>query len=80
MTLYEFKLLPEQEQYNKLFNEGDFLTYRLRPTSRFALYALEKFFVEVEYDPKNNKIINAVSFISGKKLDKYSNLNLDREI
>ncbi|WP_286760603.1 hypothetical protein [Salegentibacter sp. UBA1130] len=72
MTLYEFKLLPEQEQYRKLFNEGDFITYRLEPTARFSLYALDKFFVEVEYDPKSNKIIKMVSFVSGKKLDAYS--------
>ncbi|WP_037316077.1 hypothetical protein [Salegentibacter sp. Hel_I_6] len=58
MTLYEFKSLPEQEQYPKLFNEGEFTTYRLEPNARFALYDLEKFFVEVEYEPKSNKIVN----------------------
>ncbi|WP_417885053.1 hypothetical protein [Zunongwangia sp.] len=72
MTLYEFKLLPEQEQYRTLFNQGEFITYRLESKARFALYALEKFFVEVEYDPKSNKIVNKVSFVSGKKLDLYS--------
>ena len=80
MTLYEFKLLPEQEQYRKLFNEGDFITHRLGSKARFTLYALDKFFVEVEYNPKGNRIVNIVSFMSGKKLDKYSSLNLDREI
>ena len=72
MTLYEFNLLPEQEQYRKLFNEGDFISHRLKPNARFALYALEKFFVEVEYNAKSNKIVNKVSFVSGKKLDLYS--------
>ncbi|PKD17655.1 hypothetical protein APR41_05455 [Salegentibacter salinarum] len=72
MTLYEFKLLLDEEQYRLLFNKGDFLTYRLEPNSRFALYALEKFFVEVEYNRKNNKIVNKVSFVSGEKLDIYS--------
>ena len=72
MTIYDFKLLPEQEQYRILFKEGDFITYRLEPNSRFALYALEKFFVEVEYDSKNNNIVNIVSFLSGEKLDIYS--------
>ena len=73
MTLYEFKLLPEQEQYRILFKEGDFITYRLESSARFALYALDKFFVEVEYNPKNNKIVNKVSFIGGEKLNLYSN-------
>lgn len=80
MTFYDFKLLPEQEQYRILFNNGDFITYRLESKARFALYALARFFVEVEYNPKSNRIVNIVSFMSGKKLDKYSNLNLDREI
>ena len=80
MTLYEFKLLPEQEQYRILFNRGDFLTHMLESKARFTLYALDKFFVEVEYNPKSSRIVNMVSFMSGKKLDKYSYLNLDREI
>jgi hypothetical protein len=75
MTLYEFKLLPEQEQYRKLFNEGDFITHRLGSKARFTLYTLDKFFVEVEYNPKSNRIVNMVSFVSGKKLDLYSNWN-----
>ena len=73
MKFYEFKLLPEEEQYRILFNEGDFITYRLESNSRFALYALGKFFIEVEYNSKNNKIVNKVSFISGEKLNLYSN-------
>ncbi|MDT0676480.1 hypothetical protein [Autumnicola musiva] len=72
MTLYESKLLPEQEQYRKLFNEGDFITHRFESKARFALYALDKFCVEVEYNPKNNRIVNMVSFICGEKLDLYS--------
>ena len=72
MTLYEFKLLSEQEQYRILFNEGNFITYRLEPTSRFSLYALDKFFVEIEYDPGSNKIVNKISFITGEKLNLYS--------
>ena len=71
--------MPEQEQYRILFNRGDFLTHMLESKARFTLYALDKFFVEVEYDPKSNRIVNMVS-LSGKKLDKYSHLNLDREI
>ncbi len=73
-TLYQFKLLSDQEQYDLVFNKGQFLTYRLKSNSRFALYALNKFFIEIEYDVKSNSIINKVSFISGDKLDLYSNM------
>ncbi len=75
-TLYQFKLLSDQEQYDLVFNKGQFLTYRLKLNSRFALYALNKFFVEIEYDVRSNKIVNKVSFISGEKLDLYSNPSL----
>jgi len=75
--LYEFKLLPEQEQYRKLFNKkGEFITYRLGPNARFALYALDKFFVEVEYNPKKNKIVKNISFLDGQKLEMYSKFKL----
>lgn len=76
LTLYEYKLLPVEKQYVLVFNEGQFLDTFEKGTSRFALYALYKFFVEVEYDVNNNEIVNKVSFITGEKLDRYSNLNL----
>lgn len=40
---------------------------------RFALYAINKFFVEVDYDILNTCIVNKVCFKSGEKLDRYSN-------
>ena len=73
-SLYEFKLLADHDQFALVFKEGIFLTYSLKLNSRFALYALYRFFVEIEYDVKSNKIVNKVSFISGEKLDIYSNL------
>ncbi|WP_034894550.1 hypothetical protein [Gillisia sp. Hel_I_29] len=73
-SLYEFKLLADHDQFDLIFKEGIFLTYRLKLNSRFTLYALYRFFVEIEYDVKSNKIVNKVSLISGEKLDLYSNL------
>ncbi|WP_019038347.1 hypothetical protein [Psychroflexus tropicus] len=74
MTLKEYKLLKNEDQYKMLFTKGEFIIYRLEPKSRFALYALEKFFVEVEYDFKNNKILNKIVFVDGYKLEIYSKL------
>lgn len=74
MKLYDFKLLPDKEQYDIVFNKGQFSDYCLEKNKRFALYAISKFFVEVEYDEINNKIVGKVSFISGQKLNRYSNL------
>lgn len=41
---------------------------------RYALYAIDKFFVELVYSPKENKIIEVRSFDTGIDLDKYSNI------
>lgn len=72
MTLYEFKLLPKEKQYAITFNEGTFIDYHLETKRRFALYEVDRFFVEVEYDNVNNKIINLISFIEGEKLNRYT--------
>ena len=73
MTLYEYKLLPDAEQYEVLFNQGDFVTSRISGTKRYALYSLFLFFLEVEYNSAENKIVKKVSFVRGEKLDVYSN-------
>ena len=72
ITLYEFKLLPEQEQYHITFTEGEFIDSRIYEKQRFALYAVDMFFVEVEYDDEKNSVIGKKSFLSGEALNKYS--------
>ena len=72
ITLYEFLALQDQEQYNLVFNEGVFIDYKIEGNQRFALYSIEMFFVEVEYDNLKNSIINKIAFKTGKTLDKYS--------
>jgi len=62
MTILEFEKLTEKEQYTVTFNKGEFIDYWINGNQRFVLYAIEKFFVEVEYDTDKNKIINLVSF------------------
>lgn len=74
LSLYDFKLLPDEEQYYITFNQGQFLDSYFERDRRFALYAISQFFVEVEYDTTINKIIDKASFISGDKLDKNSNI------
>lgn len=74
-TLYEFLALPDQEKYDVVFNYGQFLTYHLDGNKRFALYAVETFFVEVEYNVQLNQIVKKVCFIGGKKLNRYSDLD-----
>ena len=59
----------EPVQYSKvldMFTEGN---------SRFAVYGLFRFFVEVECNNKENKFIVLKSFVTGKIMDKYSELS-----
>lgn len=72
MTLYEFNSLSEHDKFDIVFTKGEFIDYRLKMEKRFALYAIDMFFVEVEYDNKKNKIQNLRSFKCGELLDKYS--------
>lgn len=74
ISLYEFLVLPEQEQYYIVFNKGKFIDFQIEGNKRFALYAIDMFFVEVEYDNKKNIIINKKAFVAGVILNKYSNL------
>ena len=66
MTLYEFKMLDRIQQYEVTFKHGTFIGYHLEIEKRFALYLIDKFFVEIEYDIECNKIINIQSFVEEK--------------
>lgn len=76
ITFFEFLGLTVQEKYDAIFITGDFLEIRIQENRCFVLYALDLFFVEVEYDNEKNKIMNNRAFVSGKILDKYSSLVL----
>lgn len=71
MTLYEFKLKSDHEQYDIVFNQGEFIEYHIEESRRFALYAVHKFFVEVEYDLWTNKVVKKNSFVEGEFLHRY---------
>jgi len=72
MTLYEFNLLDDIEQYNTVWNKGVFLDTTFENGLRINIYAIDMFFVEVCYDSKLNKIVDKRSFKEGHRLDKYS--------
>lgn len=72
MTLKEFNILSDHDKYVITFQQGVFLDYHLAGNLRYALYAIDKFFVEVEYKVDENKIINLASFIEGDKLNRYT--------
>ena len=57
MTLYEFKLLNEDDQLTVVWDKGIFLQNYISETEKINCYAIEMFFVEVVYDDKANNII-----------------------
>ncbi|MUP46549.1 hypothetical protein E0K83_12450 [Gramella sp. BOM4] len=72
---YEFKLPLNPEQDDMALTKREFITSREEGGSRFALYSLYRFFVEMEYNVKNNKIVGKGRFVDGELLDKYRNEN-----
>lgn len=77
MTLYEFNILDEQDRYQAVWDNGKYLDTVSEKGHKIVLYAIDKFFAEVFYDPKTNKIVDLKAFKYGHRLDAYSgNFNL----
>ena len=74
ITLYEFKMLPDQEQHVLVHTEGTFLEVIQKDSSRFVLFGLDKFYVELVYDVPSNSIKSLKTFKRGEELDKYLDL------
>ncbi|MGJ5641514.1 hypothetical protein [Formosa sp. S-31] len=74
MTLYEFNRLSEGEKFNQTFNKGSFIDSKVEGSFRYALYALDMFFVEIKYNSTKNKFEGLKSFTTGELLDKYSDI------
>lgn len=72
MTLYEFNTKDNNTKYDTVFTKGTYLDVIVEGNIRFALYALDMFFVEIEYDNVHNKILNLKSFKTGHLLDKFA--------
>jgi hypothetical protein len=74
MTLYEFNALDQQSKYDEVLNlSGLYLDNYINGNQRFNLYAIDKFFVEVEYNAETNRLVKIKGFTTGKLLDKYTN-------
>lgn len=71
MTLYEYLALSEEEQWDELWDNGKHIHYYKSIDCKFALYALHKFFVEVELCVSTDKILRKHPFKYGNRMDKY---------
>ena len=74
MGIYDFNILTEHYKYDTVFTKGQFVDTVTKGKTKYALYAVSMFWVEVTYDAKDNKITGIKSFVGGESLDKYSNV------
>jgi len=76
MTLYDFNILELNYKMEVVNQQGIYLDNYVTKVEKFNLYAVDRFFVEVCYSSKQNKIVEIKSFISGHLLDRYSNFSV----
>lgn len=76
MGLYDYMILSEEEQWNELWDKGEFISHYDADGRKLTLYALHRFFVEVDLSPDTGKIIGKKHFVCGKELVKYSGKNI----
>ncbi|PKA97788.1 hypothetical protein B0O79_1458 [Flavobacteriaceae bacterium MAR_2009_75] len=74
MSIYDFNTLTENNRFDRVFTKGQFIDTVSQGDIKYALYSLSSFWVEIKYFVPSNKIIGISSFVSGEKLDRYSNV------
>ena len=71
MGIYDYLILSDENQWNTLWEKGKYVdSFKSIDCSR-VLYAIDKFFVEVELCPIKEHIIAKSVFKAGPSLDKY---------
>ncbi len=71
MKLYEYKQLPDDEQYKLLWKDGVLIDSCIEGKTKKLLYAIHNFYVELWYHTLTNKIEWKLSFKQGRLLEKY---------
>jgi hypothetical protein len=74
VTLYDFNGMDERGQADAVFSEGVYMDDREEGGLKAQLYRLGSFYVEVFYDPVENKISRLRSFKSSSQLAPYVKL------
>ncbi|RYE40833.1 MAG: hypothetical protein EOP48_24370 [Sphingobacteriales bacterium] len=70
MTLYQFRLLSENEQAKEVW-QGEYVISREEYFSTVMLYKVHDFYVEVYYDRQTNGLITFNPFSSDARLALY---------
>lgn len=75
MGIYEYLAMSQEEQWDILWDDGVYITSYKSIDCSYRLYAIDKFYVEVEMCVTNETVLGMGVFKEGKKLDKYINDN-----
>jgi len=71
MTLDDFYLLPHHDQQEQLYFRGSLLANRYEGPHIYLLYALDSFFVELQYDSQRNRLLRTSAFTTTDPLLPY---------
>lgn len=74
MKLYSYLMLDDTAQWNQLWDLGTYLTHIEVGDSKYVLYGIGDFYVEVKYGQTDNKILDKLQFKKGETLEKYLEL------
>jgi len=64
-------MLNKDDKLKSVWSRGQFIDNYITDIERTNLYGIDKFYVDVVYDPDSNKIVEVRSFKTGKCLEKY---------
>ena len=73
MGIYDYLILSDEKQWDGLWDRGKYLDSFKSIDCSMVLYAIDKFFVEVELCPIKDYIIGKKVFKEGSRLEKYTN-------
>ena len=71
MNTEDFNRLPANEQLRIIFKKAQFVDSTEKDSTVFALYCMEDFFIELEYDLSEFRLSTRRVFKSGPRLNKY---------
>ncbi len=74
MTLYEFNTLSDQDQQTAVWERSNFVVSCRDGRDYLNLYAIDRFFVEMRYNPDLNQITQCRGFCSINALEPYLSL------
>lgn len=62
ISFFDFTILSEEQQFELVFKDGEFVDFKEVGVHRFVLYKLYSFFVEFQYNILQNTITSKVVF------------------